>query len=153
MKTKRELVRFSGKYHTVGELPQWLALRQAVSRQLKLMRKALGMTQVQLAKRVHGEQMMLSRVENESVDPRLSTLKKIAEGLNCELLIQLVPKEDIAAFIDKKAEEKAREIIELSVANAAMESQKPPSDLIEEQVEELKKQIMTKHRDVLWREN
>jgi len=49
---------------------------------LKRCRKSLGLTQTELSQLSGIAQSVIAKVENESVDPRASTLKKIVEALN-----------------------------------------------------------------------
>jgi predicted transcriptional regulator len=49
---------------------------------LKKMRKKIGYTQIQLAELTGLSQSLIARIENRSVNPRLSTLKKIVNVLN-----------------------------------------------------------------------
>jgi transcriptional regulator with XRE-family HTH domain len=48
-------------------------------------RKQQGVTQAQLAERCGTTQQQIARIENGVVDPRLSTLRRIADSLKCEL--------------------------------------------------------------------
>jgi transcriptional regulator with XRE-family HTH domain len=50
-----------------------------------ILRKALGITQSQLAEKSGTTQQQIARIENGVVDPRLSTLRRIANALKCEL--------------------------------------------------------------------
>ena len=49
------------------------------------LRKAKGITQAVLAEHCGTTQQQIARIENGTVDPRLSTLRRIAEALHCEL--------------------------------------------------------------------
>lgn len=46
--------------------------------------------------------------------PKISTLYKIADALNAELKIALIPRENIIKFLDEKAAKKAKQIELLS---------------------------------------
>jgi len=48
---------------------------------IRRMRKRLGLTQTDLAQRANVSQSLIARIESGSVDPRLSTLKRILEAL------------------------------------------------------------------------
>ncbi len=50
-------------------------------------RLAAGLTQAQLAQKVGANQASISRLENGEANPRLSTLKKLADVLNAELRV------------------------------------------------------------------
>jgi hypothetical protein len=45
---------------------------------------------------------------------------------------------------------KARMLVVASAANMALEGQKPSHEAIRQQIEEMKRQIMEKHRSSLW---
>jgi transcriptional regulator with XRE-family HTH domain len=47
-------------------------------------RKGLGMTQAELAERCGTTQQQIARIETGAVDPRVSTVRRIAEALNVE---------------------------------------------------------------------
>jgi len=47
-------------------------------------RKKRGITQAELAELCHTTQQTIAKIEKGFVDPKLSTLHKIAEALNCE---------------------------------------------------------------------
>ena len=51
-------------------------------KQLKRCRKSLGLTQSKLSELCGVGQSVIAKVENESVDARASTLKKIVDALN-----------------------------------------------------------------------
>lgn len=48
-------------------------------------RKLMGMTQAELAARCETTQQTIAKIENGLVDPKFSTLRKVADALNCEL--------------------------------------------------------------------
>ncbi len=48
---------------------------------IRRMRKRLGLTQTDLAQRANVSQSLIARIESGSVDPRLSTLRRILEAL------------------------------------------------------------------------
>ena len=65
-----------------------------VSRTLYELRKAAGITQEELAKRVNTTPSVISRLENEGYDGHsLSTLKKIAGALGRRVRIEFVEEE------------------------------------------------------------
>jgi len=52
-------------------------------------REKAGLTQEQLAQRVHTKKTAISRIENHARDIRLSTLEKVAKALGMELHVVL----------------------------------------------------------------
>ncbi len=59
-----------------------------IIRQIILARKELNMTQEELAERTGIKQSNISRLEKGTYNPSLSSLKKLAKGLNKELHIE-----------------------------------------------------------------
>lgn len=55
-------------------------------------RKNLGITQLELAKKIGTDQAHISRLERGNSNPSLNFLKKIADGLGQELHISFKPK-------------------------------------------------------------
>jgi len=57
-------------------------------------RHELGLSQETLSQITGIHQADLSRLENESSNITIKTLKRVAEGLNCNIKIELIPRED-----------------------------------------------------------
>lgn len=55
-------------------------------------RAAMGLSQRELAERCGTTQSAIARLERGGRPPRIDTLLRIAEALQCELLVELVPK-------------------------------------------------------------
>lgn len=56
---------------------------------LKEARKEAGVTQEELANAIHTKKSVISRLENRANDVRVSTLRKVAQALGKELVIEL----------------------------------------------------------------
>jgi transcriptional regulator with XRE-family HTH domain len=91
------------KYFT-EQTREWLTQYPDYKAQVKMIRETLGMTQAQLAKMVDRTPRAIRTIENGEAFPRINTLQKIADALNAELIISLVPKEDITGFLKKESE-------------------------------------------------
>ena len=57
---------------------------------LKQLREESGLTQEQLAHKLHTKKTAISRIENHAEDIRLSTLEKYAEALGKHLTVQVI---------------------------------------------------------------
>jgi len=57
---------------------------------LKEARRAAGLTQEELARRINTKKTAVSRIENHSRDIRLSTLEKVAAALGKRLQIRIL---------------------------------------------------------------
>lgn len=56
---------------------------------LRQAREEAGLTQEQLAARIHTKKTAISRLENHAEDIKLSTLQKVARALGKDLLVSL----------------------------------------------------------------
>lgn len=143
------LHQISDMFKSVRDLPEWALNQVPVPKQIRLIREALGMTQKQLAGKIHTVQSAVAQMENGS-DFQISTLRKIAKALNCELLVSLVPKQEITALLDELSTEKAKKLVSASSGNAAMELQSPEKKYVELEIREMKEQILRKNKKILW---
>lgn len=133
-------------------VPHWLRHTISIGQQIYMLRFALGMTQGQLAKRMGTSQRAIVRLEKEGGDCQVSTLKRLAESVNCELLIRFVPKIDIEKFLHEKARQKAESLVTMSAASANIEIQKPSKNTIGLEIRRLIEEILHKKRSSLWEE-
>ena len=56
---------------------------------LRQARETVGLTQEEVARRLHTKKSAISRIENHAEDVRLSTLRRYAEAVGARLQIQL----------------------------------------------------------------
>lgn len=72
---------------------------------IKTLREALGMSTKQLGKRIGLSQPRVSRLENAeaSGDLKLSSLKKIAEGLDMKFVYGFVPRQSLEDIVVEQA--------------------------------------------------
>lgn len=64
----------------------------AIAGKVSERRAAIGMSQRQLAELVGTTQSAIARLERGGRPPRIDTLLKIAEALECELIVELKPR-------------------------------------------------------------
>ena len=67
--------------------PKYQVIRQVIE-----LRKTLDLSQQELAKRINDKQSNIARLENGNANPSIEKLTRLAEGLNAELEIKLIPK-------------------------------------------------------------
>jgi predicted transcriptional regulator len=67
--------------------PKYQVIRQVIE-----IRKMLDLSQQELAKRINDKQSNIARLENGNANPSIEKLTKLAEGLNAELEIKLIPR-------------------------------------------------------------
>ena len=73
-----------------------------IARQVADRRKELGLSQVELAELVATTQSAIARLENGGRPPRIDTLLRIANALDCELLVELRPRTKSKAKTKKR---------------------------------------------------
>ncbi len=67
--------------------PKYQVIRQVIE-----LRKMLNLSQQELAKRINDKQSNIARLENGNANPSIEKLTRLAEGLNAELEIKLIPR-------------------------------------------------------------
>ena len=65
-----------------------------VADQVAERRQAVGLSQKELAELCGTTQSAIARLESGGRPPRIDTLLRLAAALDCELVVELVPKED-----------------------------------------------------------
>lgn len=124
---------------------------QTIADQIRNIRTSLGMTQVQLAERSGIAQSMIAEIENgRRTNLGLATIAKLAAGLNCQFLPQLIPTADIPRIREEQSTYVARKMVAISSGSAAIEMQPPSEALVNEQIAQLKKDLL-EHKSALWR--
>lgn len=100
---ERKLIRqqIDSKLMQMKELGQL----KADSGWIKLIREALGMTTTQLGKRAGIDQSRITRLEKAETegDLKLSSLRKMAEGLNMQFVYAFVPKTSLETMVQEQA--------------------------------------------------
>lgn len=107
---------------------------------IRMMREALGMTTADLAKRTGIQQASLWRIENAELNGefKLSTMRRIAEGLNMKFVYALMPESSLEAMVQEQAKKIARERLRRLETTMRLENQELSS---EEQLKALKDMI------------
>ena len=90
---------------------------------ISAVRQALGMTAKQLAERVGLSQPRIAKIELNENNLKISTMKKIAEGLDCDFVYSFVPKSSLQETINRQARKKAEAILSNVNTNMALEDQ------------------------------
>jgi predicted DNA-binding mobile mystery protein A len=112
---------------------------------IKYIRTALGLTLSELAKLTSLSTASVAQAERRECEGQvtLSTLKKMAEAMDCELVYAFVPKKDLKTMIHDKAFEKARKVLNLADLHMKLENQKVDGDE-NERIERLAKKLIEK---------
>jgi transcriptional regulator with XRE-family HTH domain len=86
--TQRPLERI--RQRLAGAEEGWLFAQ--IASQVGDRRRELGLSQVQLAKLCNTTQSAIARLESGGRPPRIDTLQRIADALDCELAVELRPR-------------------------------------------------------------
>jgi len=143
----------SKKFKSIEDLPEWLSNYPDFKDQIKLLRESLGMTQEQLGKKVNRSLRSIQQIESGEAKPKISTLYRIAEALNTELNIALIPRKSIIEFLDEKASRRAEQLVKITETSSMLEIQSPSKEESKDQVKSLKREILEKRRYALWNQN
>jgi len=120
---------------------------------IKAIREGLGMTATHLAGRLGVTTSTVTRLETSEADDTISltTLRRAAEALGCELHYALVPKQSLADTLEARATELARRQMAAISHTMALEGQSTSQDMIEAQTRILAENLAKGSRRALWR--
>lgn len=104
---------------------QALDLRTPPEGWLRTMRKALGMSGAQLARRLGVSRAQVAQSERNEVSGALTlrTLQNMAEAMGGRVVYTIVPSGSIETLLSKRAKEKARQLMSRVDTHMALESQ------------------------------
>ena len=109
--------------HKTGNLAQFRDAQPPKQGWISAVRRALGMTAKQLAERVGLSQPRIAKMELNENNLKISTMKKIAEGLDCDFVYGFIPKSSLQETIKRQAHKKAEAILSSVNTNMALEDQ------------------------------
>ena len=115
-------------------------------------RTALGMSRSALAKLLKVSQQTINEYEKgeASGSITLETLRRVADALDAELIVALVPRKSVAATLRARAESIARDELRAVVHTMRLEDQEVASEATREEYEKLVTSFLTNPRN-LWR--
>lgn len=90
---------------------------------IRLLRNRLRMTQAELARRAHITQPNLAAIESGKVDPQVGTLRRIYEGLGCELNLEPLLKKPLEELVRDRARAVALKRLKQTMGTMALEDQ------------------------------
>ena len=135
--------RLAGLIETVGPRPP--------SGWARTIRQALGMTTGDLAQRLAVSQPRVCQLERAEADGtiRLSGLRQLGDGLNCELVYALVPHEPLEHMVRQQARRKVAEEAALRLPEVPPEDESFVQELLRELLDGLAIERVDTHG--LWR--
>ncbi len=120
---------------------------------LKEIREALGRTERQQAARLGISGSTLHKSEQSEADERISLgqLRKLADGLDCELVYALVPRKPLPDVVQDRAMQLAKEEVYGVAHTMGLEDQRPTDARIQKQVARRADDLLRGKWSDLWR--
>jgi len=119
---------------------------------IRTLRKALGMSSPQLAKRLAVSKSQASQVERMEIEDRitLKQLRRVADSLDCDLLYALVPRKPVAEMVRDRARLKAQKLVNKTDVQMKLEAQQLPGEKLDAQVDAEVNQLVCDMPRDLW---
>ena len=119
---------------------------------VRSIRNALGMTATALGRRLGMTSGGVRKLEDAEADEAitLSTLRKLADALDCELRYVLVPRKPLQAQLNERARELAKKRLRLVEQTMSLEDQAVVGDAKELQVDLLAQSLLNGPRRDFW---
>lgn len=120
---------------------------------LKEIREALGRTERQQAQRLGISGSTLHKSEQSEAQERISLgqLRKLADGLDCELVYALVPRKPLTEVVQDRANQLANEDVYGVAHTMGLEDQRPTDERIQKQVARRAEELLRGKWSDLWR--
>jgi predicted DNA-binding mobile mystery protein A len=122
---------------------------------VRTIRKALGMTGAQLAKRAKISRRRLVKIETEELKDTLTlkTLREIANHLECDLVYVLIPRQPLTEIITQQAQKKASYLLSRTSHSMLLEAQSVTKQYNKQQLQEIINDLLAGNWKDLWEEN
>jgi len=118
----------------------------------RTIRKALGVTIKQLAKRLNVSPTRVVKIETEELNgsTTLQTLKRVANALDCDLIYAFVPKKSLTSIVRDRAGVIATEQIRRTAHTMNLEAQSVNQDWLKSQTDEQIDTLLNQSWKNLW---
>ena len=113
---------------------------------IRILRDRLRMTQTELAKRAHITQPNLAAIESGKVDPQVSTLRRIYQGLWCDLNLEPHPQQPLEEILRGRARAVALKRLKHTMGTMALEEQAPDKETFRQLLEKRTDDILRGRR-------
>ncbi len=115
-------------------------------------RTALGMTAKQLGRRIGVSQSAVSDAESAEVEGgiTLKTLRKIADGLGCDVAYALIPRSSLDMMVHNQANRAAHRIVGEVTHGMALEDQSTDDSTRAAQIEAVRERLIAEGSSQIW---
>ena len=119
---------------------------------IRTVRKALGMSGTQLAKRLGVTKARVSKAEQDEPtgSVTLKSMQAMAEAMDCKFVYAVVPNQNVEEVIRLRAIDKARIQVKAASTHMALEAQSLNKEQLNFEIERIAAQIMDKMPSDLW---
>ena len=117
---------------------------------IRTLRSYLRMTQRELAKRANISQPHLVAIESGRIDPQIGTLRRIYEGLSCDLVLEPRPRKPIEEMLRGQARSLALKRLKHTMGTMALENQAPGEKVFRQLLEKRTDEILKDDRERIW---
>jgi predicted DNA-binding mobile mystery protein A len=119
---------------------------------MRTVRKALGMSGAQLAKKMGVTRARVAQAEHAELTggTTLKSMQTAAEAMGCKFVYAIVPDKRIEDLITAQAQKKARALVKTASTHMALESQILPNDKMEAEVERLASDLAREMAPDFW---
>ena len=119
---------------------------------LKTVRKALGMSGSQLAKRLGVSKAQVSKIEKGELvsSVTLRTMHNTAAAMNCRFVYAVIPEAEVELVIRAQAVKKAKARVKAASTQMALEAQALDKSKLYAEVERIAAEIIDKMPSDLW---
>ena len=123
------MAQINNRFIASRDLQGWMTLYPDYKDQIRILRQSLGMTQAQLAKLVDRTPRSIRMIENGEAYPRVTTLQKLADELNADLIISLVPKTGVSEFLNESSTQVEDKSVRLNDIDMDSTSEMPSTSI------------------------
>jgi predicted DNA-binding mobile mystery protein A len=136
----------------VDNAASYTALRRPPEGWLRTVRKALGMSGAQLAKKMGVTRARIAQAEHAELNGgvTLKSMQAAAEAMGCRFVYAIVPPGRVEDIVMTQARKKAEAIVGTASKHMALESQTLPNDKIARQIERLTQEIAREMPPDFW---
>jgi predicted DNA-binding mobile mystery protein A len=128
------------------------ALRTPPEGWLRTVRKALGMSGAQLAKKMDVTRARIAQAEHAELSGgvTLKSMQAAAEAMGCRFVYAIIPPGTVEDIITAQARKKAQAIVGTASKHMALESQTLPKERIAQEIERLTQEIAREMPPDFW---
>lgn len=122
---------------------------------LASIRKAIGMSGPQLAKRLHLTKAAIYQAERKELEGAISIkqLQKLAQSMNSQLVYAIIPNKTVNEIVFDQAKVKAKVLVQQASIHMGLEQQSLSDEQIQEEIDRIAQEIASEMPSDLWNQD